>query len=190
MYIGGNLIKMKEIEASISDLMVAASQGSPNAQYNLAVMYRDGIGMQKDEKQAAYWFNKAGNAGHLTALMNLGVLYEDGRGVEKNYTIAAKLYEKAVANGHIGSMKNLSNLYFEGKGVPMDLEKGFELRGKAALEGDMNSFRLLMSAAFEAGQPIAKKIIEKYWDEYMKIDSFQTEVRSSMLDLFKKFRDM
>jgi TPR repeat protein len=37
----------------------AAEQGLTQAQYNLALMYRDGAGGPVDSEQARYWFSKA-----------------------------------------------------------------------------------------------------------------------------------
>ena len=38
---------------------MAADQGQPQGLYNLAHMYRDGVGVQQDHVQAHLWFNLA-----------------------------------------------------------------------------------------------------------------------------------
>ena len=45
-----------------------AQQGHPLAMYNLAVHYRDGIGMLRDDGQAAEWFARAAGSGLVSAL--------------------------------------------------------------------------------------------------------------------------
>lgn len=37
----------------------AAEQGNASAQYHLAMLYLNGSGVPKDEKQAVYWLNLA-----------------------------------------------------------------------------------------------------------------------------------
>ena len=38
---------------------MAAEKGDPTAQSNLGVCYRDGVGIEKDQKKAEEWFEKA-----------------------------------------------------------------------------------------------------------------------------------
>jgi hypothetical protein len=52
---------------------MSALQGYENAQYNLGVMYEKGQGVQKDEKKAIAWFEKAAEQGNKDALNKLWV---------------------------------------------------------------------------------------------------------------------
>jgi TPR repeat protein len=45
-----------------------AESGDVSAQYSLAVMYNDGIGVKKNPKEAMFWFRKAAENGHPIAL--------------------------------------------------------------------------------------------------------------------------
>lgn len=60
----------------------AADQGFANAQYNLGVCLRDGIGEDKDKHAAVMWHRKAADQGHATAQSNLGLCYTNGTGVD------------------------------------------------------------------------------------------------------------
>lgn len=53
----------KEREAFCS-FLAAAGQSHPEAQLKLSLMYRDGIGGRKDERQAQYWTEKAASKGY------------------------------------------------------------------------------------------------------------------------------
>jgi hypothetical protein len=53
----------KEREAFCS-FLAAAGQNHPEAQLKLSLMYRDGIGGRKDERQAQYWTEKAASKGY------------------------------------------------------------------------------------------------------------------------------
>ncbi|WP_245411018.1 tetratricopeptide repeat protein [Microvirga flavescens] len=55
----------------------------PNAQYNLARLYLDGTGVEKDERLAARWFNLAAEKGHHASQALLGHLLINGQGVPR-----------------------------------------------------------------------------------------------------------
>ena len=63
----------------------AADLGFAPAQYNLAIMYRDGQGIAQDYTQAHDWFQKAAVQNHLYSQFNLGVMYFEGMGVPQDY---------------------------------------------------------------------------------------------------------
>jgi TPR repeat protein len=60
--------------------------GDPNAQYNLARLYLDGTGVEKDSRLAARWFNLAAEKGHYQAQALLGHLLVNGEGVPRQRT--------------------------------------------------------------------------------------------------------
>ena len=65
------------------------------AQYNLATMYLNGLGVSPDAEKAAFWYGKAAEAGHGPSMYRLGSLFEEGRGVKRDYRRAAGWYEAA-----------------------------------------------------------------------------------------------
>jgi TPR repeat protein len=54
-----------------------------NAQYNLARLYLEGTGVQKDARHAARWFNLAAEKGHTASQALLGHLLMTGQGVPR-----------------------------------------------------------------------------------------------------------
>lgn len=77
----------------------AAALDHPHAQYNLAVMYQKGDGVQQDMKRSFFWYEKAANANLAIAQYNLGMIYFEGTVVEKDEAKAKELWEKAAAQG-------------------------------------------------------------------------------------------
>jgi hypothetical protein len=59
----------------------AAGQGNISGEMRLAVLYRDGRGVERDMAQAAEWYRKAAEQGDAGAQATLGVLYSMGQGV-------------------------------------------------------------------------------------------------------------
>ena len=53
------------------------SQGYASAQYNLALMYRDGRGVARDAAQAQHWYEQAAAQGHAKAQYQLGQHYRN-----------------------------------------------------------------------------------------------------------------
>ena len=58
----------------------AADQGNPDGQYNLAVCYEKGLGVEKNMEKAICLYQLAADQKHKHALHNLGVYYEEGVG--------------------------------------------------------------------------------------------------------------
>jgi len=113
----------------------AAEQGRAVAQYNLAICYVNGIGIEKDEKQAVEWYKKAAAQGYAKAQCNLGVCYEKGTGIEKDEKQAFEWYKKAAVQGHATAQCNLGVCYEKGTGNEKDEKQAYEWYEKAAAQG-------------------------------------------------------
>ena len=68
---------------------------STEAQYNLAIMYDEGDGIEQDKQKAVYWYTKAAKQGLSEAQYNLVLLYDKGDGIEQNRSLAKKYYQQA-----------------------------------------------------------------------------------------------
>ena len=123
------------VEKSKEPYQQAADQGDASAQYNLAVLYYNGEGVQKDLRKAAELYQKAADQGDAFAQYELALLYYNGEGVPKDLRKTAKLYQKAADQGDAFAQYELGRLYDNGEGVPKDSEKARELYQKAANQG-------------------------------------------------------
>ncbi|MCG3872898.1 sel1 repeat family protein [Psychrobacter sp. Ps7] len=72
-----------------------ANQGNASAQYNLAVMYYKGKGVQKNNAKAVEWFKQAAKQGHIKSQYNLEVMYSNGESAHP-YKIASKGISESV----------------------------------------------------------------------------------------------
>lgn len=97
--------------------LAAAKEGHIDSQFNLGVMYEQGIGIAKNDKEAVFWYEKAAAQGSSAAQYNLGVLYENGRGTAVDFAKANDLYRKASLQGDALAVGNLGMLYIRGDGV-------------------------------------------------------------------------
>lgn len=120
-YEAGNLpLAVKEFRA-------AAEKGDADSQFNIGLMYEQGIGVGKDEKSALAWYRKSAEQGNSNAQYNLAVLYENGRGGDVDFAQAHQWYRKAVQQGDGLAIGNLGMLYVRGQGVKEDKVAGLAL---------------------------------------------------------------
>ena len=109
------------------EFLAAANEGDAYSQYNVALMYEQGIGVEKDDKEAVAWYEKSASQGNAVAQYNLGVLYENGRGTEIDFTKANEWYRKASVQGDAMAIGNLGMLYVRGQGVKENKVAGMAL---------------------------------------------------------------
>ena len=95
------------LRRDVPALTAMAEAGSAEAQYNLGVMYDNGLGVAQDYAAAVSWYRKAADQGNAPAQSNLGVMYYNGRGVPKDLAAAAEWFRKAANQQEPDSAKNL-----------------------------------------------------------------------------------
>lgn len=86
---------------------------------NLAFLYSEGRGVEKDLDRAFAYAKRAADKGYPRGQVQLGYFYELGYGVEKDIQHARKLYRLAAIQD-AGSMHNLGSIWLHGKGVERD----------------------------------------------------------------------
>eukprot|EP00794_Sanderia_malayensis_P007072 gene7072-7869_t len=87
-------------------------------------------------KQAAEFFEKAAEIGHMSAIYNMGLCFDQGKGVPQNHVKAAQFYEIAADKGHPKAQFNLATLFAEGPGgVKRDANRAIAMLERAAENG-------------------------------------------------------
>lgn len=109
-------------------------QGNAEAQYRVAMMLLNGLGMARNELLAYRWMRAAAEQGHSLAQHGLGFMYLEGECVNKNPSIAAHWFQLAAEQGLAGAQANLGMMYREGRGVPQDEEQARAWLRKAGFE--------------------------------------------------------
>jgi TPR repeat protein len=61
-------------EDKIAQLQREAQEGDPDAQYNLAYLYENGLGVPKNETKALELYQQAADQGHPAAQNNLDAM--------------------------------------------------------------------------------------------------------------------
>lgn len=145
-----------------------------DAAFNLALLYTDGAGVDRDVDRALDLYTKAGEAGSGSAFFNMGVIYDDGvPGVEPNKKKAVEYYLKAVKLKHPGATLNVGVMYRTGKGMPQSDEKAATWYEMAADYGSATAARNL-SKLYEAGIGVPKDPEKAaYWAKRATSDESQ-----------------
>lgn len=111
----------KDQQVGAGWLLRAAERGSPQAAFNVGVMYERGFVVERDSTRAVEWYRKAAKANLPMAKHNLALLLRDGKGAPRNVKEAVELLRSASRQGMSASMFALGDFYERGgEGTPKD----------------------------------------------------------------------
>lgn len=80
-------------------LLKLAKQGDADGQFELALCYEDGKGVEQNFGEAIKWYRLAAEQGNTDAQYNLGICYAEGRGVRQNWNESFKWSKSAAKQG-------------------------------------------------------------------------------------------
>jgi TPR repeat protein len=83
-------------------------------------MYKNGLGVAQDYKEAVKLYRKSAEQGHADAQFNLGAMYDEGQSVFQDYREAVKWYRKSAEQGTAIAQFNLGFMYATGRGVTQE----------------------------------------------------------------------
>ncbi len=136
-----------------------AEGGDAKAQYEIALMYLQGIGTRVDPARGGYWMLAAANNGNVSAMVEIGGRFESGANVERNYLLSFTWYRRAAALEDPIAAYRLAGLYERGAGVQRDLSRAWAW------------YRL--SRKF--GNPIAIEATDRVWKLMDAMERVQAE---------------
>ena len=162
-----SLYNQKKFNQAFECLKNLAEKGLALAQFNLAVMYIRGEGVEKSTTEAGKWLKRAADQGYpgaqdvLLKLQMLDVinanklldnLQKEGPSYfdhaeesykKGDYANALKLYQEAEFRGIVQATYKLGLLYYNGQGTNKDMAKGMELMRNAAKLGSDDAKKFL-----------------------------------------------
>lgn len=116
---------------AVKQWQTSANQGIGQAQYNLALLYGQGRGTERDAAKAAQLLESAANMGIVQAQYNLALAYLQGNGVPKDEDKAISWFQKAADLGDPNAANNLGTILESRK----DYENALKWYTKAAEAG-------------------------------------------------------
>lgn len=132
---GKNHFENENYTEAMACFQKAAEKGNAEAEYNIADLYLNGLGVEEDHETSAEWLKKSAEKDYPEAQNMLAVMYYGGVGVPQDYEKAAKWAKRSAAYDMVDAQYVLASLYADGKGVPQDFNKAAELLLKVEKKG-------------------------------------------------------
>jgi localization factor PodJL len=142
-------------------LRAAAMAGDAAAEFEVAMRFAEGHGVQPSGEQAARWLDRAAKQGLAPAQFRLGGFYEKGFGVKKDLAAARDLYLAAANKGNGKAMHNLAVLYAEGINGPADYRSAARWFRMAADRGIADS-QYNLAILYARGVGVEQNYAESY----------------------------
>ncbi|HKD09874.1 MAG TPA: tetratricopeptide repeat protein [Bryobacteraceae bacterium] len=145
-----------------------AQNGNADAQFSLGVMYHNGYGFAKDDKEAARWLRLAAEQGHADGQFNLAVMYAQGHGLPQDHSEAAHWLRASARQGCAPAQFNLGISCRNGSGVPPDdYQAGCWLKFAAdqgQTQAQINLGRMYLTGKFDpAGDALDESLLQGYY---------------------------
>jgi len=127
----------KNYEKALS-LFLELSESDQVAQYYLGAIYRMGLGIKEDQKEAFKWFLKAAEQGHVQSQYLVGCAYEPNCFISDNDDIVYDDYERFIEIAEKDQSTWQDSIpYFDlnGRGVEPDTDEAMKWFLKASNQG-------------------------------------------------------
>lgn len=164
-----NYYKSKQYKKSFTAFEELAHLGNVNAQYNVAMFYYKGMGVEQNKILAFIWFDTAARAGNKFAQNRLGYMFEKGevKGTQDQVK-ATKQFLKAALQNYDVAQLNLAMKY-NNNISEKSLKRAFFWYEKAAKQGNLPAMNNLANMYYH-GQTV-KKDYKKAYDLYFEAAS-------------------
>lgn len=170
---GGNVFRTAGILLCVLGLLAGCGAGTgvdtavrppdtvdsdPNAANHA---FRKAMAFSRDGKiaDAAPWYRKAAESGHVEAQFVLGTMYRTGRGVKKDTVLAAQWYQRAANAGNAWAQFSLGNMRVDGEGIERNLPDGVRLYRLAAAQGHREA-QYNLGALYYNGDSVRRDYVE------------------------------
>lgn len=118
------------------NLTPLAEKGDGEAQFQLALMEKAGLGGPVDLRSAKLWFHRAARSGFARAQYELAMFFvDDGLETRADLPRAVLWMTKAATGGSTAAQLGLGLMYRDGTGVPANAGLAVKWTGKAAQAG-------------------------------------------------------
>jgi hypothetical protein len=123
-------------DATPPNALASSLPKDPEAQFQLERRLTQERGAAKNPGEAAKWYRRAAEQGHVLAQVGLGYAYAQGDGVPKDDTEAVKWFLLAAGKGNTDAQFNVATLYYQGQGTPQNYAEAEKWFRCVAEKGD------------------------------------------------------
>lgn len=125
-------LSSKSIIESFKD---KAQQGHAAAQYNLALIFEEGMGSPKDLPQALKWYKRSAEQEYVRAQYKLGYLYYFGSESIRNYDQAVQWLNRAADQNDANAIYRLGSIYSDPDNLKYNMPLALSYFEDAARKG-------------------------------------------------------
>ena len=118
---------------------IAAKKGDLLAEIRVGICYSQGIGTERNDSAAFFWYKKAADRGSVESLSYIAYAYQEGLGVSVDKQKAFTLYKQAALRGDVNAMYVLGCEYLCGYHIAKDVNKAIILLRFSAEKGNFAS---------------------------------------------------
>lgn len=140
-------------------LRLAAANGDPAAEFEVAARFAEGKGVKQDLKEAVTWFQRSAARGYAPAQYRLGTLYERGVGVKADRGRAMAWYRSAAEKGDLKAMHNLAVL--NASGNPANYRTAAFWFAEAAARG-LGDSQYNLAVLYETGRGVERDLKQAF----------------------------
>jgi uncharacterized protein len=130
---GMEAFRNKNYQKAFREWKASADAGQAEAQFDLGLLYAQGLGVARDLTEAAKWYRKAAEQGNAEAEFALGQMYSRGWGVPRDQADALRWLEMAMDPNSDGPPTDWSLV--EGYGMQQDQAQAAYWYQQAAEKG-------------------------------------------------------
>ena len=162
---------MPDVQSTVENVVRAAEAGGAVAQYDLAVLYDQGLGVDASPEKACEWYTRSA-ASEADApdrvWARAGDCYMRGVAVARNEGEATRMYRIGAARGSAAARYQLALNLQEGLGVAVDAVEAFRVFNEAAAQ-DHAGATLQVAFCYAQGRGVARDAAAAtdYYERYL-----------------------
>lgn len=141
----------------------AIDQGYAPAMYNLALMYRNGIGVEHNILEAERLFFLASELGSRMSQQQLIELFYTPNDFEHDDSVRTTFIERIESNRYVAAQYDLGSRYYYGSGVEQNYKKAIEWWCRATVNGDPSAPFMLGMITYRGLFKPQSQEIARYW---------------------------
>jgi hypothetical protein len=135
-------------------LKQAAAANEAHAEYELALLYGNGAGVEQSNRDALAWLRKSAEHNSADAQYLLATILATGRyDTPRDDRAAAQWLRRAAQQGHSGAQLSLALALAEGRGVDKDASEAYGWMREAARRGNPKAKELVEKMRANLSEP-------------------------------------
>ena len=133
-----SIVNTPQQDCNFQQHLILARQGNVENQYQVALCYYYGLGVDTNAEKSLYWLQQAVAQKHTRAMYQLAE-FHNRHDKYHDSALAMKWYKQAASSDYVPAQLRIAEMYVDGKGVSKDYVeayKWFYLAGMFGANGE------------------------------------------------------